>query len=392
MKVIERVRYGDKQGDGSLIRYEGVATWYSVYCQRGKEHRRSTHETDLKKARKKHKEHLDKLAAERQGGKPLPTPQDAKITVGALLDNLERADRLRDKNAEAKYYALPVRAWFGDTRAVSLTSAAVDRYIEAQKVEGYAPASINHQTGVLRRALQLGHRDGALPSVIHVQRLPVRNARQGFFERADLDKIVAALPDYLKDLTRCANLIAWRRGELTSLKWADVIGGEIRLRPEHSKNGHGRTVVIEGDLRAIIDRRWQAREWKDKTGTTHVAEYVFHRQGERIRDFRDSWASACIAAGFFRVVGMTADGTEVRKPTRLFHDLRRSGVRNMIRAGVHERTAMEISGHRTRTIFDRYNIVSEADLRTAMQQTSDYNKAQPTQNNVVPLRAAAPTA
>ncbi len=342
--------------------------------------------------KKVHKSYLDKLTAEREGGKPLATPQDAKITVAVLLDHLERADRLRGKNNEAKYYALPVRAYFGETRALSLTPAAVDRYIEAQKAEGYAAASINHQTGVLRRALELAHRDGTIPTVIHVQRLPVQNARQGFFERADLDMVVAKLPEYLQDFTRCANLIAWRRGELTSLKWADVVGGEIRLRPEHSKNGHGRTVVIEGDLRAIVERRRWAREWKDKQGTTHMSEYVFHRQGRRIRDFRDAWARACIAAGFYRVVGVKADGTEVKKPTRLFHDLRRSGVRNMIRAGVHERTAMEISGHRTRTIFDRYNIVSEADLRTAMQQTSDYNSAQPTQSNVVPLRAATPTA
>jgi integrase len=388
MKVIERVRYGDKQGDGTLIRYEGVATWYSVYCQRGQEHRRSTHETDLRKAKKVHKSYLDKLAAEREGGKPLATPQDAKITVAVLLDHLERADRLRGKNNEAKYHALPVRAYFGETRAVSLTPAAVDRYIEAQKAEGYAAATINHQTGVLRRALELGHRDGTLPSVIHIQRLPVQNARQGFFERADLDAVVAKLPGYLQDFTRCANLIAWRKGELKSLTWSDITGAEIRLRPEHSKNGHGRTVIIDGDLRAIIERRRRAREWKDEQGTTHMSEYVFHRRGAGVGDIRKSWASACIAAGFYRVVGVKPDGTEVKKPTRLFHDLRRSGVRNLIRAGVHERVAMSVSGHRTRSIFDRYNIVSEADLRTAMQQTSDYNNAQPTQTNVVPLRAS----
>jgi integrase len=149
----------------------------------------------------------------------------------------------------------------------------------------------------------------------------------------------------------------------------------IRLRPEHSKNGRGRAVAIEGDLSAIIEHRWQGRKFKTADGQDRVAELVFHRAGQPVGDVRKAWAQACISAGLCRVVGHNADGTERKAPTRLFHDLRRSGVRNMVRAGVRERVAIEISGHRTRSIFDRYNITSEDDRREAMQRMSDYVSA-----------------
>ncbi len=102
-------------------------------------------------------------------------------------------------------------------------------------------------------------------------------------------------------------------------------------------------------------------------------------------------ATACLEAGLYRVDGTNEDGTERRVPTRLFHDLRRSGVRNMVRAGVRERVAMEVSGHKTRAVFDRYNITSEDDLRDAMKRTSAYVNAQPTESNVTRLRPVAAT-
>jgi len=122
-----------------------------------------------------------------------------------------------------------------------------------------------------------------------------------------------------------------------------------------------------------------------------IAELVFHRASRPIRDFRGAWATACIEAGLYRVDGTNPDGSERRVPTRLFHDLRRSGVRNMVRAGVRERVAMEISGHKTRAVFDRYNITSEDDLRSAMKLTTAYVNAQPIQSNVARRRPAEAT-
>ncbi len=84
-------------------------------------------------------------------------------------------------------------------------------------------------------------------------------------------------------------------------------------------------------------------------------------------DFRKRWASACITAGLFRVVTETG-GTERKVPALLVHDLRRSAIRNYARAGVRETDAMSLSGHTTRSMFDRYNITSEQDQRDALEQ------------------------
>ncbi len=123
----------------------------------------------------------------------------------------------------------------------------------------------------------------------------------------------------------------------------------IQLRPELSKTAEGRVLALEGPLWELIKRRWEHRGFR----------WIFHRAGLPIRDFRKAWLTACKKTGI----------------NRIFHDFRRTAVRDMIRAGVPERVAMAISGHKTRAIFDRYNIVDESDLRDAVRKTHTFRQS-----------------
>jgi integrase len=146
-----------------------------------------------------------------------------------------------------------------------------------------------------------------------------------------------------------------RKGELASLRWEDVDGGCIRLRAENAKNGTARLIPLEGELAELIARRRAARQVKVKEAVM-LSALIFHRKGEPIREFRKSWGTACSKVGI----------------RRLFHDLRRSACRNMVAAGVAQVTAMQVSGHKTDSMFRRYAIVSETDLRTALRATQAY--------------------
>jgi len=153
----------------------------------------------------------------------------------------------------------------------------------------------------------------------------------------------------------------------------DLHAHTVRLNPGTTKNDAGQTVFLDGELLEGIQNQWEKRKVVTipDHSPTLLCPFVFHRDGKPIKDPRKAWNKARKATGL---------------TTKIPHDFRRTAVRNMVRAGVNERVAMMISGHKTRSVFDRYNIVSEDDLREAARRTWQYAQSQEQTTNLVPLR------
>ena len=138
---------------------------------------------------------------------------------------------------------------------------------------------------------------------------------------------------------------------------ASGISFELTVPGEFCKSGEPHSIQFGGVLPAII-ARCRARRAFEVNGTTEFSRFVFHRgDGEPIREFRKSWKSACKKAGVGNL---------------LFHDLRRSPVRDLLRAGGSQSTAMKISGHRTASVFRRYDIVDGDDQQQALDKQKIY--------------------
>jgi integrase len=150
----------------------------------------------------------------------------------------------------------------------------------------------------------------------------------------------------------------------------------VRLEVGETKNDEGRTVYLDDELKSVFEKQWQARRKSGK-----LTPYVFPNADENswIKDFRGAWNTACRRTGLgygYKTSQKYVEKWQDKLPAGpILHDFRRTAVRNMVRAGIPERVAMMISGHKTRSVFDRYNIVSEDDLKNAAQQQEAYLKS-----------------
>lgn len=250
-----------------------------------------------------------------------------------------------------RYQSRPVCRDLGDVQADSLTWDMIEDY-KAKRVvdEGRARATVNRELNGLSKGYSLAIEAGLLPEAARpkIQLFRLRNARQGFVYPEQFVRIWKRLPHLVQDIAAVAYWTGWRLGEVTGLTWDRVEVVWMRVR---DKNGDPKSASILGPIEAAIERRRSYR--------IDGCSLVFHRSGEHVLTFRKAWNYAVRDAGIGRHV--------------IFHDLRRSFINNGRRANIDRKILMQMTGHKTHSVFDRYQFVDEDEQEDAARKIIERN-------------------
>lgn len=345
-------------GLGRIFKRGKKGNLWIAYYVHGREFRESAHTTSENMARRLLQRRLLEVATGQYSGRV-----QERLYFDELWAGLER-DYKNNGMRSIRMLAIRLahlKPFFGMMRAVDITASKIEDYKHLRKGEQASNASINRELALLRRAFNLAVEQGRLNVKPRIRMLEEDNARQGFFEHGDFLRLRDALVDYLQLPIAFLYLSGWRVDEMRKLRWSDVDlnAPSILLPRERSKNKQPRVLALAGELLSVIEQAAADRR--------PDCPFVFHRGRHPVGDFSRSWKNALVAADL---------------AGRIPHDFRRTAIRNMVRAGVPERVAMEIAGHKTREVFERYNIVSEVDLRIAQEKLTAYLDDQPKRGKV----------
>jgi len=365
------------KGDGYL--YQRGKIWWIGYSIDGQNRQVSAKTGDKEVAQKFLRAKLGNAVQ----GIELVNKAD-RVTLRDLIDALE-ADYSAKGNRSARMltrFEHHSVAFFGEkTRLSKITKTRIQQYVENRRTQLIkhgdemrppSVATINGELRLLKHAFNLLVADNRLDKAPQIViSASKEKVRRGFVDPPEFAKLVEALPAYLKDPITFLYRSGWRRNEVATLEWSDVNlkDRRVTLRPELSKNGESRPLKLDDELLSMLTRLSAKRD--------ESRAFVFIRNDKYpLGGFRKAWVAACSVAGLNGI---------------LVHDLRRSAARNMIRAGISERVAMLMTGHKTRSMFDRYAIVDETDLDAGVSKLSKYmNEAQKKQKRkIYPMRKAS---
>lgn len=349
------------KGQGAVFQDPPSPYWQLSYWNGWRQVRESARTSDHAEAVKTLQRKLGEIAVGKSAGAE-------RIRIAALLqlliEDYRRHDRADLCEAEQRVNRL-LKPAFGDLRAAAFTTKILNGYIEARQKEGRQNATINRELALLRRSFRLGYEHD--PQLVFrfpvIKALPEDNVREGFLEVEKYRLILDALTEEIKPVFVVAYHLGMRTGELLAIKrsWVDLQEGLIYVNGRVTKNRDPKTAPIYGDMGPWLEMLLSRGRIESPK-----CIWLFSRAGKPVKSFKGDWEQACAAAGV---------------PDLLFHDLRRTAVRNMIRAGVPEKVAMKISGHKTASMLWRYNITDARDIKDAGKRTERYLQAQNAQQH-----------
>ena len=250
-----------------------------------------------------------------------------------------------------RFRAAYLTRFFGaDTPVENLAEVMLAKYVAARRKAGRKLPTVNRALSLPRAAWRLAKKRRLIKEIPQIDRCDEHNVRMVFFEPKVYEAITSHVSAVLQDMMRFAYLTGWRKGQIARLTWKAVHhDGVIRLPGTTVKHKDVQVLSLTGELAEVIEHRRQARH--------PDSPWVFHRDGRPVRDFRGAWTKALQEAGVEDYV---------------FHDFRRTATRTMALAGVLEKHIMQVTGHKTRHMIDRYNIPVERDTQNTLAQTQTY--------------------
>lgn len=283
-----------------------------------------------------------------------PRVQEAKaitcvdLWTAYLADATNREKRVDRLKTAWTHLVLP----FGEKAAAEITTRHIVEYATSRRGAGRENGTVNRELAALKAAFRFAARSEMITRVpMFPKRLRESPPRSGFIEQEQYSMLAANCRElWLRTFLALGFNFAWRKGELLALRVHNVDLLNSRLTIDTSKNGNGRKVKLTAETSALLAECVRGKQPHDFVLT--------RKDGSRVAQPRKDWYCLCVRCGLGKLTGKHYEGLQM-------HDLRRSGVRRLIRLGVPEKIAMAISGHKTRSVFDRYNITNERDLEQA---------------------------
>jgi len=352
------------KGEGHLFQPPGCSIWYCQFYKDGKQIRESTGSHIKQEALAIMRRKMGRSEQGLMSDSQLRKVRYADLRAGLLANYQEKGNRTLYQTADGTetiggLKALDEFFGFSETNpgptVLDISTDSGRRFAKKQLAEGFSTATINRSLACLRRMLRIACEDGKLQSVpiIRLQKEPP--ARKGFLTEEKFEELLGVLPSHLRPLILFLYWCGVRLGEARAIEWpqVDLEKRLVRLEEDQTKNASARIVPLPAVLVETL------------TKVDKKAGRVFDDTNLRVE-----WARACSAVGLGKMEDRESEeGNQWKRYAGLIvHDLRRSAIRNLVNAGIPERVAMGISGHKTRSVFDRYHIVSTEDVSNAMQR------------------------